>query len=368
MSYLPEKGWKRIAVITFYVFLGLIVICLAGQALTRFLLPFILAWLAAALLHPLTVRLGRHTVLPRRMLRILCMAAMLGLLGFLAVAVCDRLLYESKRLLELLAQDAPDYIESFFGFFSELGDRFPFIASLTQNETREGLVISAVESMISAASAHLPDWIATRIAALPDLLLFTVMTVIASFYMAADFDKINAFLCAQLPTRAVVGLRRFRRRMVVTGFRYLRAYAIMTAITFALLLTGFWMLRIEYAFTLALFTALVDILPVLGIGTVLLPWASVLLLTGNLGTGIGLLALFGIVTLLRRFLEPKILGVSLGLYPLAILIALYAGYRLAGVSGMLLTPVLLIVLKDLNDAGTIPLWRSPERNKEEDAK
>lgn len=368
MTYLPEKGWKRIAVITFYIVLGIVGFCLAGRVLARFLLPFVIAWLTAALLHPLIVRLSRHTVLPRRVLSILCMAAVLVLIGFLAVTVCGRLFYESKRLLEILGRDAPGYIDGFFGFFSDLGDRFPLISSLTQNETRESLVISAVESAISAASAHLPDWIAALIAKLPDLLLFAVMTVIAAFYISADFDRINAFLCAQLPSRAVIGLRRFRRRMVVTGFRYLRAYAIMMAITFAELLAGFWMLRIEYAFTIALFTAVIDILPVLGIGTVLIPWGLTLLLTGDLYTGVGLLAIFAVVTLIRHFIEPKILGVSLGLYPLATLIALYTGYRFGGIAGMLLFPILLIVLKDLNDSGTIRIWRSGAKADEKAAK
>ena len=360
MEYLPQKGWRRIAVLAFYALLALAILRFGVYVVAGFLLPFLIAWLAAALLHPLTLRIHRHTRISYRFVCIFCMACTLTLPGILLVSVCGRLFDETMRLLEMLNRDAPTYMESFFAFLDNLGERIPLIRTLTRENQKETLIISAVESALSAASAHLPDWIGALIAALPDLLLFCVMTVIAAFYISADFDRINVFLCAQLPPRAVVYLRRLKRRALDTGFRYLRAYAILMAITFVELLIGFWMLRVEYAFTLAIFTAVIDILPVLGIGTVLLPWAAALLLTGNYGQGIGILALFGILTLIRHFLEPKILGASLGLYPLATLVALYAGYRISGIGGMLLFPILLILLKDIHDSG-VPVWRDPPK-------
>ena len=91
--------------------------------------------------------------------------------------------------------------------------------------------------------------------------------------------------------------------------------------------------------------ALLDLLPVIGTGTVLVPWGIVLLLTGNAGKGFGLLVLFALTTVLHEVLEPKLLGEKLGIPPLITLICLYAGYRLFGVWGMIASPVLFVAVR-----------------------
>jgi len=113
----------------------------------------------------------------------------------------------------------------------------------------------------------------------------------------------------------------------------------------ALLLAGFLLLNVERAVLAALLTSLVDLLPVLGVGTVLVPWSVLAFLSGDVFRGVGLLVLFGIMVVVRQFLEPRIVGGSLGIHPLLTLLAVFAGFRLFGFAGMLGAPILLYAVK-----------------------
>ena len=116
------------------------------------------------------------------------------------------------------------------------------------------------------------------------------------------------------------------------------------AITFTELLIGFIVLRIKYAPLLAALIAVIDILPVLGTGTVLVPWAAGELLLGNTAAGMGLAVLYGTITLVRNFAEPKIIGKQIGINPIFTLIAMFVGIKLLGIAGIFILPVTLIVV------------------------
>ena len=132
---------------------------------------------------------------------------------------------------------------------------------------------------------------------------------------------------------------------------WLSAQLKLSVIAFGALLVGFWLLRVPYGILWAAVIAVVDLLPVLGCGTVLVPWSLICLLQGQQLRGLGLLGLYGVVWLLRSVLEPKLLGKELGLDPLVTLLAVYAGYRLLGLTGMLLAPILAVAVVKLAEQG-----------------
>ena len=103
--------------------------------------------------------------------------------------------------------------------------------------------------------------------------------------------------------------------------------------------------------------SLIDALPVLGVGTVLIPWSLISILGGRGAFGACLIVLYGVISLARSVLEPRLVGAQLGLDPLATLIAVYLGYCIFGLAGMVLAPILLIVLTQLNAHGRIKLWK-----------
>lgn len=167
-------------------------------------------------------------------------------------------------------------------------------------------------------------------------------------------------VAAGLVLLAMVLLRQARgvkADLLVTLGKWCKAQCILLGVTFCELLTGFLLLRQGYALLLAALIAVIDALPVFGTGTVLVPWGALCLLTGNVPKGLGLLALYGVISLVRSVLEPKIMAAQVDLPPLAALAAMYVGFCAFGVAGMVLCPMALLFVKQLHDSGWLRLWK-----------
>lgn len=167
-------------------------------------------------------------------------------------------------------------------------------------------------------------------------------------------------VAAGLVLLAMVLLRQARgvkADLLATLGKWCKAQCILLGVTFCELLTGFLLLRQGYALLLAALIAVIDALPVFGTGTVLVPWGALCLLTGNVPKGLGLLALYGVISLVRSVLEPKIMAAQVDLPPLAALAAMYVGFCAFGVAGMVLCPMALLFVKQLHDSGWLRLWK-----------
>lgn len=178
------------------------------------------------------------------------------------------------------------------------------------------------------------------ITGLPDTALSLGTGLLSAFLISARMAAIRRFLSERLPQKQLekwlCTLRQLRDILV----GWFSSQCKLLLITFCVLSVGFLLLRISSPLLIAGLVCLVDALPVLGTGTVLLPWSLVCLLSGDGGRALGLLGLYAVAALLRSILEPKIVGKHLGLDPLATLIAMYCGYRLWGILGMLMLPML----------------------------
>jgi sporulation integral membrane protein YtvI len=188
---------------------------------------------------------------------------------------------------------------------------------------------------------------------IPAAFIFITVTLLACYYFTADNGALKRSLSVGLARLTPLPLRDrlppLGRRLKRLGQSYLRACLLLGLTTFLLTFIGLAVLRIPYAFLLAILLAVVDLLPLLGTGIILIPWAALCLLLGQVKLGIGLLILYGVSTLIRQILEPKLIGDGLGLHPLVSLGAMYAGLRLFGVWGMILSPLVT--------AAVVSIWR-----------
>ena len=343
-----------------------IVVCLAAavlgaslifQYVVPILIPFLIALGISFVIKPLATRFSARTKLPQR----LCAAIflVLFLLGglFLIGASLQRLLLELQDLLERLLSDGGDFsemIQNSVDFFETVTSRIGFLRRIGAGE-RFAAVRDAFNTAISnfmgdllqQLTMGLGTFAGRVIAALPTVFLAGIVAVIAAFYFCMDEKGTLKSLACYLPRAVRERLPRWKVYARKISFQYLRAYFLLWLLTFCELFLGFAILRVKYAFLLALLISFVDLLPILGVGTVLIPWGIVLLIQHRYGLAVGILILYVVVMIIRQVAEPKLLAKSLGLSPLLTLFATYAGWQLLGFWGMLIAPFAALLAKAL---------------------
>jgi len=299
-------------------------------------LPFLIAWAIAFSTRPLAIFLSSKTKIPTKALRviltILLTVLVLGLIGVCVWLLALELWKLLSRLGDLNGLKA--FIESMLsgGVFGELFSTF--------GETLSGAFYEVAVSLLSGIGGALSGFVG----AVPKLLIFLLVTVISSIYFALDLDWVNNGVKGLLPPVAYKWLVSFKDGFFSVGIGYIRSYLLLMVITFSIMLVGLFLLKVPYALLLAVIIAFLDLLPVIGVGTVIIPWSVYELLMGNTTLAIGLLVLFVLNEVVRQFAEPKIIGKSLGVHPIITLALLYVGYSLFGFIGILLVPIATVLI------------------------
>lgn len=325
----------------------------------RWILPFIIAYFAAMALNKPITWCQKRLQFRRSFSAAVFTVFSVVLLGALLFFFLSTLLTEAYQLL----LQAPEWIEMLAQRIAPMENTFHRFCAACPTELRE-LLLSTVSSFPQEAGAllgRLSEAFLARCAALirrlPDYLLFFITTVLAIFYTAGLFPAIRSFLIRQLPPKWQALAREVKPQLFSTVLKWLKAELTLIGVTFFLLLGGFLLLRLRYAFLLALVIALIDALPILGVGTVLLPWAFFCFAGDNILLGLALVALYLIVQLTHSLLEPRLIAAQAGLPSVAALFAMYLGFRILGIPGMILFPLLLLLIKQLHDEGYLHLWK-----------
>ena len=352
---MKEIDWQKWASVAICLAVGGVLIGWTGRVIAVYLLPFLLAWLLSLIITPVADRIARRLHCPPKLCSILLLTLVLCGAVWLIGASVNRLLTELQGLLSRLLEKGAladgltvggaDYFQTVFSKWRFLERLAPAGDQTVFRERFNQMVGDALGEALAAVSAELPKLAARMIAAMPSVLLFIAVTVIAGFYFCGDRRRIEDSLVSLLPASLRERIPAWRGRVKRVSFRYLRAYLLLLLLTFLELFVGLCVLRVEYAFLLAAVIAVVDLLPVLGVGTVLVPWAVVELINRRVGLGIGLLILYLAVSVLHQILEPKLVGKSLGLHPLLTLAAGYVGFRSFGIAGMAAAPFVALLCK-----------------------
>lgn len=326
---------------------------LALRWLLPILLPFLIAWGISLCVTPLSKKLAKRTHVPQKLCSALLLLLFLAATAALIVFAVDRLTNEVRELVEgMLArygsveEMVSSMLERIEGWIASVG----ILDGAGHTAFREqlyGMLGEAATGMLSTLVAELPLWAGGILGALPSFLFSSVVCIIAAFYFCLERERITDAMISILPRAIQRRVPAWRAGMRRISWKYVKAYLLLLLLTLVLLFVGFSILGVPYAFLVAMLTAIVDMLPVFGIGTVLIPWAIVLLLQKNYYVAFGLLILYGICTLIRQIAEPRLVGKSLGLHPLLTVFATYVGWRLFGLFGMLIAPVLAVLGRSL---------------------
>jgi sporulation integral membrane protein YtvI len=315
------------------------VIYVVFKYLLPLLIPFIIAWMLVALTKSGAESLADKMHIPRRIVRlvsaltsVLVLSMGLGLILWRSSVSLFRFLSdvaESRGVLgiieELLSSERPI-----------LGNIIPKELATVFGRTLDGLISSAMSKVGELATE--------LVGALPTAFLFLLVTIISIVYFALDYESIQSFVIRLLPKSISDRLSDLRRGTLRVMGKYLRSYAIIMLITYITIFLGLLLLRVEHSPIIALLIAFLDVLPVIGVGTVLLPWSLISFALGDKFLGVGLILLFVVNAVLRQLIEPKIVGKSLNLHPLVSLGAIYLGYALFGFAGLFILPLTAILL------------------------
>ncbi len=343
---------KRLFSLIFYGLLILLAAVIFFRYLFAAVLPFGVAFAAATLLHRPSRRISESLHVSYRAvavgLTVLSVSVFMGAVGFL--------LWKTVTEIGAFAGEAlggeKGLLENIVGIFRRIGDgiaSLPFVsgdASVLQESVTQALS-DAVKNVLVSAASRFPAFAAKLVSAVPQTFLFFVVTVLSAVYFCVDYEKIRALLRSHLSEGHWHTVAQMAGVMKRTAGQFVKSYFLLFLITFAGLFFGFVVMGEPYAFLFALLTAVVDGLPILGMGIVLFPLAVYHFMLGDIGYGIGIFALYLSLTVLRQVLEPRLLGAGMGMHPLVMLMAMYFGLQVFGIGGMLLAPFVAVTVKNL---------------------
>lgn len=351
---MEKTDWQSLAGIVICAAAAVALAWISVKYLLWVFLPFIIGWLVALIVTPAARFAEKKTKLPFRLCAVVILIAVIVALISGITAAVNRLILELEHLLETLMNDGGQIVDNVTGFVGRLGDflsRIPLLGRLAGTDEIDGvrrwltsIMKSFIGEMVGKLGGTLPGVVFGLISNLPSFLLALLVTLISAFYLVLDHERINNALASLLPQRLRGMLDGMKTKVFGALLRLGRAYFLLFLLTFGELLLGLVILGADYALLIALVGALVDLLPVFGTGIILIPWAVWSLFSGEIFFGIGIIVLYAVITVVRQIAEPHILGGSFGLHPLLTLFAIYCGFRLFGVAGMILLPMLTMLI------------------------
>ncbi len=352
INFLINIGY--IVVITAILFLVLYII-------SNWLLPFTIAFMVAYLLNPIIDKFSKKTKMKKGFCAIFFVALvyiitllLLGLIGYNAVTALINMFSDLPSIYANTIMPGIDRLINTFNNMLITID--PDIEMTVQSVTNE--VFSNLTSQISSISVEAVSLLSGYIAKIPSFFLATLISIVASFFIAIDYDNIISFLVKKMSPKVkeiVLGVEEYS---IIALKQYLKSYSIIIFITFVELSIGLTLLGVDNSILVAFLIAIFDIMPVLGTGGIIIPWGILHLILGNYPLGIGFLILYAIITTVRQVLEPKVVGDKVGLHPVATLMAMYLGIQIFGFLGLFLLPIAVVIIKQLLQSGKLKLFNA----------
>lgn len=379
-----EKKKKTLINVAYYSVILILVYYFIKYALWLFL-PIIIAFLIAMVLQKPVNAIAKKTPIKKGLASVFCvffvLFVLVGIIVGIGASVVNYLkdfiayltaLFENTSVLlanvenwclDVIAK-LPDGISELLS--TNVGEFFDSIA-LMLGESKEDVVQGASQSGLNFDLS----WIKTPMASvvstakqLPSVLTSILITLIASCFLTADFHIVSEFVRRQMSEKSLNNFDRAKQILKSSLGKIVKAYCLIILVTFTELVIGLSVLKLigvfnsSYIVIIAAATAIIDIVPVLGTGTVIFPWALYSVIVGNYGLAVGLVIIYVVMAVIRQVIEPKLVAGQLGLPPFLTIIGMYVGLKLFGFLGMFIMPIAIIMLKLFNEEGIIHIWKN----------
>lgn len=344
--------------------------------------PFVVAFFLAMVLQKPVNFLSKKTFLKRSAASVIMVLFMLVIIGSLLGGVIARIVIELRDFFSFLImklEDAPAFADQIIVWMQNtlsflpdsmensivsstadllnklLGVEAQAAANLPRPATEGGFDLSVLSSPLGMV------WGTAK--QIPMIAVGVLVCIVSCCFMTSDYHNMRDMILRQMGSKKQSAIVRTKQVIFSTLGKMGKSYSIIILVTFAELTVGLLLLKAiglytgGYIFAIALITAIVDILPVLGTGTILIPWAVYSFCTGKIGFGIGILVIYAIIGVVRQVIEPKLVASQLGLPPYLMLMAMFVGTQLFGFIGLFLLPITFTLIKVLNDEGIVHLFK-----------
>ena len=320
------------------------------------LLPFLIGWLIAALMEPLVVYLQKGLRIKRGLAAFITLISLLAILiGIIALSISwlsvevVRLSRELPGILNVIMEFSKDFFAQIQSYYSEfnLGPRL--VEGLSQS-------LSTIVSGISNVTSGATNLVLGTATVLPNLFILLIVSLMAAYFFSRDKQVIGDVVSRMLPASIcnVAGTMSEDVGKAIIG--YIRAQITLVSITALQTVVGLYLIGVKYALTMGVVVGIIDILPVVGSGSIYIPWAVFEFIRGNYSRAIGLGVIYAFIIVVRQVLEPKLVADNLGIHPLGTLIAIFVGYKLFGFLGLILGPFVLVIMKAASRANLFSRW------------
>jgi sporulation integral membrane protein YtvI len=325
--------------------------------------PFLIGIIFAFIINPVVNLLEKRARFPRWLSVSLSILLLLTILVTIVILVVIEIAAEINTLQKTLPLYIEDYVTQIQSFIMEdlvtFYDQFTAFYSSLEPEVQKNIetqVSTFTDQIVQLGKNSITGFlngILAFIGAIPSMATAFIISMLASFFISKDLPKLRDRFLVYAPDRLHTSGGAVLKDLRKALFGFVKAQFTLISITFVIVLIGFIVLGVEYGLTIALVVAFVDLLPYIGTGLIFVPWIIYLFINGDYTMVIGLTILYGIIVIQRQIMEPKILGNNVGLDPLLTLFALFVGFQLFGLIGLIIGPVLMVILSALVRTGVI---------------
>ncbi len=321
-----------------------------GIKMAVFYMPFLIAFLISLMVEPAIKYFMKKTKMTRRMSSIIIFIIVFSIIiGSVTIGIIS-LISESTNLLQTLNL----YIDKAYTQIQQTIGKMS-ITKISVSNNILNLAQDASKEILLKVSKWLTNFLTKLIdivTSIPTIAIYMVITILSLYFICTDRIYILDFMEHHMPKRWVKKIGVHIREITKSLGGYLKAEMILILVSFIISVIGLYIFKfigmnVKYPLLIALAIGFVDALPILGSGSVMVPWSIILAINGDIQLGIAVLILWIVMSLVRQFLEPKIVSGKIGIHPIFTLIAMYTGFKVIGVMGMLVGPIVLIILKSI---------------------
>lgn len=318
--------------------------------LAIFYIPFIIAMIIAACVEPVIKFFMKYTKMKRKLASIVSLILVVLIIGSLLFLGISKIVSEASELLSNMNQ----YFDNVYKWGIDIVEDIQEGRIQLPVQTAEILQnsLTGIIDVVKNIAMNFLTGLVNIITSVPNMITYSFITILAIIFICFDKQYIPNTIKSQIPTKWFEKIKQVIHEMCSVSIKYIKAEAKLSFICFILVLIGLNIInligiKVEYLLTMAILIGFIDLLPLFGAGAVMIPWTCYLILVGNIPLAISIAILWIIWAVIKQLAEPKMVSREMGMHPIFTLIGMYTGFKLIGVLGMILGPIILLILKNI---------------------